>query len=557
MTEPRAAETGSSADEPTAAAPTPPPVEAGRRGGRASLLVGTGILASRLTGLVRTSVLGHFLGVGDAADAWMAAFRIPNLLQNLFGEGVLSASFIPVYARLLARGERDEARRVANAVAGILALATSLLVVAGIAATPFLIDVVAPGFEGAKRELTIRLVRILFPGAGLLVFSAWCLGVLNSHRRFLLSYIAPVVWNAAIVAALLITGGGAGESALVVAAAWGSVAGSLLQVVVQLPTVVRLAGRIRPTLARDTDGVRQTLRNFGPVFVGRGVVQISAYVDMMLASLVGTGAAAILGFAQTLYVLPVSLFGMAVSAAELPAMASALGSDEEVAATLRARLAAGAARIAFFIVPSAVAFLAFGDLLAGALFESGAFDRRASLWVWATLAGYAIGLLATTHGRLYSSGFYALNDTRTPLRYAVVRVALSAALGWAAALTLPDALGVDPLWGVAGLAAASGIAGWVELALLRRALRRRIGVLPSGAALLLRLGLAAGAGAAAAWGVRVLLGGGAPLRAEAVLVAAVFGMTYFALCWALGVPAMRDVVTGLRRRAGGGSAAGG
>ncbi|HEX6057943.1 MAG TPA: murein biosynthesis integral membrane protein MurJ, partial [Gemmatimonadaceae bacterium] len=497
------------------------------------------------------------LGVGDAADAWMAAFRIPNLLQNLFGEGVLSASFIPVYARLLARGERDEARRVANAVAGILALATSLLVVAGIAATPLLIDLVAPGFEGAKRELTVRLVRILFPGAGLLVFSAWCLGVLNSHRRFLLSYIAPVVWNAAIVAALLVTGGAAGESALVVAAAWGSVAGSLLQVAVQLPTVVRLAGRIRPTLARDADGVRQTLRNFGPVFVGRGVVQISAYVDMMLASLVGTGAAAILGFAQTLYVLPVSLFGMAVSAAELPAMASALGTEEEVAATLRARLAAGAARIAFLIVPSAAAFLAFGDLLAGALFESGAFDRRASLWVWATLAGYAIGLLATTHGRLYSSGFYALHDTRTPLRFAVVRVALSAALGWAAALTLPDALGVDPLWGVAGLAAASGIAGWVELALLRHALRRRIGVLPRGRALLPRLGLAAGAGAAAAWGVRLLLDGEAPLRVEAVLVASTFGLTYFAVCWALGVSAMRDVVAALRRRTGRGSAAGG
>ena len=165
------------------------------------------MLCSRLAGLVRTRVFSHYFGLqSDSADAFNAAFRIPNFLQNLFGEGALSASFIPVYAALVARGERREADRVAGAVASLLALVVSALVLVGVVATPLLISVVAPGFTGDKRELTIALVRILFPGAGLLVLSAWCLGVLNSHHRFLLSYAAPVMWNAAMIATLLAYG---------------------------------------------------------------------------------------------------------------------------------------------------------------------------------------------------------------------------------------------------------------------------------------------------------------------------------------------------------------
>ena len=166
-------------------------------------MVGTGILLSRIIGLVRNRVFAHYFGTSDAADAFNAAFRIPNFLQNLFGEGVLSASFIPVYAGLRARDQARDASAVAAAVAALLALTVSVLVLAGMLLAPWLIDLIAPGFTGEKRDATTRLVRILFPGAGLLVLSAWCLGVLNSHRRFFLSYVAPVVWNAAIIAALL------------------------------------------------------------------------------------------------------------------------------------------------------------------------------------------------------------------------------------------------------------------------------------------------------------------------------------------------------------------
>lgn len=497
-------------------------------------MVALGILLSRLVGLVRSRVFAHYFGTSDAADAFNAAFRIPNFLQNLFGEGVLSASFIPVYAGLHARGDEAEARRVAGAVAALLALVTSLLVLAGVLLTPWLIAIIAPGFEGEKREATIRLVRILFPGAGLLVLSAWCLGVLNSHRRFFLSYAAPVLWNLAIIASLIAFGRSRSQYPLAEIAAWGSVVGSLLQLLVQLPTVARLLHGIRPRLVRGSVQVGAVLHNFGPVFVGRGVVQISAYVDTVLASLLPTGAVAGLSYAQVLYTLPVSLFGMSVSAAELPAMASAVGSEDERAAYLRQRLGTGLRQIAFFVVPSAVAFLALGDVVAGALYQSGAFTRDMTVYVWGILAGSAVGLLASTMGRLYASTYYALQDTRTPLRFAVLRVALTIALGYLFALPLPRVLGLDQRWGAAGLTASAGIAGWIEFLLLRRALNARIGETGLPLGLAARLWGAACLGAAAAWALRAAVPIHHPVLAAIVLLT-VYGVVYFSVTGRLGV----------------------
>ena len=215
--------------------------------GRHAFLVASGILISRIVGLVRQRVFSHYFGQMDEADAFYAAFKVPNFLQNLFGEGVLSASFIPVYARLLAEGDEEESGRVAGAVGAILSLATSVIVLAGVLLTPYLIWIIAPGFQGAKRELTIHLVRILFPGAGLLVFSAWSLGILNSHRRFFLSYTAPVIWNVAMIATM-VAFRRHDLTTLAIYLAWGSVVGSALQFLVQLPTVLRLTRKLRFTL---------------------------------------------------------------------------------------------------------------------------------------------------------------------------------------------------------------------------------------------------------------------------------------------------------------------
>src|SRR6476661_176201 len=247
-------------------------------------MVAAGILLSRVLGLIRNRVFAHYLGTSDAADAFNAAFKIPNFLQNLFGEGVLSASFIPVYARMLGRDQDQEARRLAGAVFSILVLTTSVLVLIGVLVTPSLIAIIAPGFTGDKRAVTIQLVRVLFPGAGILVLSAWCLGVLNSHRRFFLSYTAPVLWNLAIIVTLVWFGRSVQGYQLAIYAAWGSVVGSALQFGVQLPVVLRLLRGLILNFDNGSEAVKTVVGNFLPVFVGRGVVQISAYVDTVLAS---------------------------------------------------------------------------------------------------------------------------------------------------------------------------------------------------------------------------------------------------------------------------------
>ncbi|HUX66696.1 MAG TPA: murein biosynthesis integral membrane protein MurJ [Terriglobales bacterium] len=502
---------------------------------RSAALVGSGILFSRLTGLVRERVFAHFFGNSDAADAFKAAFRIPNLLQNLFGEGVLSASFIPVYAALLAQDQDEEANRTAGAVLALLALCAATLVLLGVLATPYLIEVIAPGFHGAKRQLTIRLVRILFPGAGLLVLSAWCLGILNSHRRFFLSYVAPVAWNGAMITTLLVFGRHYPQYPLATLLALGSVVGSLLQVGVQWPAVRKLVGRLRLSLDHRSAHVRTVIKNFVPVFFSRGVVQISGYMDALLASLLPTGAVATLAYAQTLYMLPISLFGMSVSAAELPAMAGTVGAMAEVAPILQRRLNAGLRQITFFVLPSVAAFLAVGDVVVAAVYQGGAFHRQDVLYVWGTLAGAAVGLLASALGRLYSSTYYALRDTRNPLRYAAIRVALTIALGIVAAFWLPGWLGLAPRWGVAGLTLSAGLAAWVEFTLLLRGLRSRIGSTGLPLGFLLQVGGAALAAAFAARATLRALGPHGPWL-TALLVLGAYGAVYFAAAWALRLP---------------------
>ena len=518
--------------------------------GSHAFLVGAGILLSRIVGLIRQRVFAYYFGNSFAKDAFDAAFRIPNFLQNAFGEGALSASFIPVYAKLLKDGDEEEADKVAGAVFTLLALVTSLLVLGGVLTTPYLINIIAPGFEGARQELTLRLVRIFFPGAGLLVLSAWCLGVLNSHRRFFLSYTAPIIWNFAIIAALVGFGGwqSGGQmlseefgARLALMAAWGSVIGSALQFAVQLPTVFSLIKRLRLTLDFASTHLRTVVRNFLPVFVSRGVIQISAFVDQLLASYLPIGAVSALTFAQSIYTLPVSLFGMSVSAAELPAMSSATGSVEEIAGQLRRRLDGGLRQIAFFIVPSAMAFVALGDIIVGVLYRTGRFTDSDVLYVWGIIAGSATGLLASTLGRLYSSTYYALHDTRTPLRYAVLRIVASIGLGVLFALYLPPALGIDPRWGVAGLTIASGLAGWVEFFLLRRTLNRRIGRTGLTFSYISKLWFAAFLSAIIAWGIKILVGRRHPLLLAALILVP-YGLLYFAITTLFKLPEARSVV---------------
>jgi len=539
-----------------------------RLGGRGSSAVAAGIALSRLSGLLRESLLRSVLALGPAADAFAAALRIPNLLQNLLGEGSLSASFIPVYSRLLGEGRDDEAGRVAGAVAGLLAaLAGGLVVVSILAARPLAV-LLAPGFEGRRLDLTVDLLRITTGGLGLLVLSAWCLGVLNSHGRFFLPYVAPVLWNAAQVAVLAAAAfGDWSPREAAIALAWGLVAGGALQFGAHSSAVLRLAPDLRPSFGRGNAAVADVRRRFGPAVLGRGVLQLSGYLDLVLASLLVTGAVAGLLSAQMLYALPVALFATSVAVAELPEM-SRLAS----ASGLADRALAARRRTAFFVAFCTVAYLVLGESIVGALFGWGAFDADDTRAVALVLAAYSLGLPAVASSRIFQNTLYAVGDTSGPARIAAARVGLAAVVGIAlmfpldrvaahggALLTL-DGVGwfgplnasirtgsPDPHLGAVGLALGSACAAWLELALLSRRCRRSVDGTSGPTAVISRLAPATGAAVVVALGVRWATDG-LPAIAAAPIGLAVAGCTYVLVASATDVDEADLVIGPLRRR---------
>jgi putative peptidoglycan lipid II flippase len=532
------------------ASPVPRTTDEG--GGRAAGLVSAGILLSRVAGLVRERALAHFFGSSVWADAWKAALRLPNLLQNLLGEGTLSASFIPIYAGM-EEGQRNEAaRRFAGAVFGLLFVAAGVLVLVGMALAPLLVAVLLAGFPPEQQVRVVGLVRILFPMTGVLVLSAWTLGILNTHRRFFLPYVAPVLWNLSIIGALVVTGGMLGWTgdALLRAVAWGALAGGVLQFGVQLPAALRLLGGFRPSLSTRVEGVPQALRAFLPVVAGRGVVNLGGYADVFLASFLATGALATLGYAQALYMLPISLFGMAAAAGELPELARRRARGQDAEADTARAVQAGMERIAWFLVPSVVAYLALGDVVVAALYETGAFGAPEVRLAWAILGAYALGMGASATSRFLSSAYYAMGDTATPARVAVMRVVLALAVG--ASLMIPlDTLEVGGglRFGAVGLALGSAAGAWLELGLLRRGLGRRIGPHAPALGRMARLVGAALLAAGLAWAIREGLAGSWPEAhpvVEAILVLGPMGAAYLALTRAAGVPSPLAAL--LRRR---------
>jgi putative peptidoglycan lipid II flippase len=336
-----------------------------------------------------------------------------------------------------------------------------------------------------------------------------------------------VVWNLAMIATIWIYRAD-DLNTLAVKLAWGTVLGCVLQIAVQAPVVWRVAPSLRFRPEFRSLHIRDVLHNFGPVVLSRGVMQVSAFIDQAIASFLGEGAVSALGYAQSIYMLPVSLFGASISAAELPAMSS----TSDAADALRTRLNRGLRRIAFLVVPSAMAFFAFGDVITAVLYEGRRFTHADSIYVWAIIAGSGVGLLASTMGRLYQSTYYATRDTRTPLNFALIRLFLTGTLGYLCALPLPRLLQIDMQWGAAGLTASAGAAGWVEFALLRAALNRRLGPTGLPAALVAKLWTSAAAGAAAGWAIKLTIGPHHPfLVAVAVLIP--YGLIYFAVSWLL------------------------
>lgn len=543
------------------AMPAGDPNDSSRQARRGANAVAAGILLSRIAGLLREVVTARFLGVGAGVEAFKAALRIPNLLQNLLGEGVLSASFVPIYSQMVNEQRDDEGRALAGAVLGwLLVVAGTVVVLAVVFARP-ITRVLAWGLvEGTDRfELTVTLVRIVTPGIGLLVISAWCLALLNAHRRFFVAYVAPVLWNVAIIgavasAAIL----GLADTGVATAMAYGALIGSGLQALVQLPKVLRVTGTIRPTLRRSTPGLATVARRFSHVATGRGSVQLSAYIDLIAASLLAAGAIAAISYAQVLYLLPIGLFGMSIAASELPALATI---DHQDRKALVDRLEAGLDRIAFFVLPTTVVFVVLGDLVVGTVFGGGRFDADATTQVGIVLAAYALGLPASTSARLLQSALYGLGDARTPARAAMVRVTVATLVGVVAMLPL-DAWQVmggsfvqaaEPGWqiasvearssaasllrlGAVGLAIGAACGAWVEFALLRHRLKRSIGtvrMLGTQTQALVGASIIATGVALAVRGLPQL--SATSMRVNGLIGMGVVGVLYLAACHALGV----------------------
>ena len=556
-----------------------PPAKAKAGSGAAS--VAAGILSSRVLGVLRESTFAHYFGVGAHADAFTAALRVPNLLQNLLGEGALSAAFIPIYSRMLAEGREEDAGRFAGAIFGLLLAAASGLALLGIVLSKLLVIALAPGFvnDAAKVaagqlavnrfDLCVNAVRILFPMTGILVLSVWALGILNSHRRFFLPYFAPAVWNVALIASLIFTGswlvrqtGGSVRSlapdaltTLFYATCWGGVAGGVLQFLVQLPLVARVIRGFRLSFSTAVPGAREALTAWGPVVAGRGVVQLAGYMDLFLATLLFTGAPSADRNAQMLYLLPISLFGLSVAAAELPELSRLHGQGAEPA--LLQRVLRVLRSMAFLNIPTVIGYLCFGWLLIGALYRSGRFTVGDNWLVYLVLCGYALGILATTSSRLLQNTFYALGESKVPARIAVQRVTTSILV----ALPLMFLLDRYPLslligakagalrLGSVGLSTASAAGAWLEVLRLRGQLRRRLPGfdLPwRDDARMIGIALAAALPAALLWWLLPPLS----VRLTAPLVVGVFGVAYFAIAKLAGVEEAADFLAGVGRRLG-------
>jgi putative peptidoglycan lipid II flippase len=531
-----------------------------RLGSRGATRVALGIAASRALGLVREVLIARFLGVGAWADVFRTALRGPNLLQNLLGEQTLSAAFIPVYSRMEEAGAHEDAARFAGAVFGFLLALVAGLVLAGELLAEPIVALLSSGYLGDaaaiavgeatvdRFPLAVAAVRWIFPMVGLLVLSAWTLAVLNSHRRFLLPYLAPALWNAAIIAALWSVGSGAwsapsssvSQARILQAACVGALLGGALQFLVQLPAALRCLASFRPSFDRRARGVREAWGAFLPLVTGRGAVQLSSYLDNWLASFLRVGAQSALGFAQGLYLLPISLFGMSVAAVELPELARH-GADGTATAD---RLAPAVRQAAFLAIPAAVGYLCFGHLIVRALFGGGSFGP-ASIWLVAVILGaYAAGMPASILTRQLNNLFFAAGRTRWPARVALERMALSAAVGTVLMLGLdryplsrwvaagPAEGGLH--WGGLGLAVGAALGAWYELARMRRAARRQwpSARLPAGRLLeLAGLALLAAAPAALAWRFLPALHAAATLA----IVLAVYVVGYLAVTRALGI----------------------
>ncbi|HET7738647.1 MAG TPA: murein biosynthesis integral membrane protein MurJ, partial [Tepidiformaceae bacterium] len=416
------------------------------RGGLAlaAAIVAFGFIGSRFLGVIRTSAVANAFGSGPELDAYLVAFRIPDLIFQVLAGATLASAFIPVFSRVIRRDGEERAWQLASASLNLIVLATAALCVVAFILAPWLVPLTAPGLELESKAVSLTRLMLLSP----LIFAAsgMVTGILNARQRFLLAALAPMLYNLAIIFGALVLAGPWGIEGL----AAGVVAGAFLHLAVQLPGLVRERMRYRLTLDWRNPDVREVARLMAPRVVGLAAAQVNFIVTVYFASKIAPGAISNLTFAWSLAILPLGLFGMAISTAVFPTMADQAAGEEREA--MQRTLSRSLRAIMFLSVPAALGLALLAEPIAQLVLQRGEFTSADTSAVAGALAFYCIGIVPMAGIEIHSRGFYALSDTRTPVLFAVVAMLITLVL---------SAL----LWdrhGLEGLAFAVSAAAWVE-----------------------------------------------------------------------------------------------
>ncbi len=434
---------------------------------KATSLVGGMTLLSRILGFARDMVLARYFGAGMVMDAFLVAFKIPNFMRRTFGEGAFNNAFVPVISEYKTTREHEEVRELADRVAGTLGLVLLVITVFGVIAAPVLVWMFAAGFSDhqSQYELTVSMVRVTFPYLMFISLTAFAGGILNTYGKFGVPAFTPVLLNVVMIAAAIWM---APHFAIPgMALAWGVFIAGVLQLLFQLPFLLRLKFLPRPKLAHGHEAVKRIMKLMLPALFGSSVTQINMVVDTLIASFLATGSISWLYYSDRLMEFPLGVFSIALGTVILPNMAQhfAAKSDSGFSATLDWALRLTAVVVA----PAAVGLLCLAGPVLVTLFHYGHFNTLDARMASASLSAYAFGLLGFTLVKVCAPGFYARQDTRTPVRIGVISVIANILLN--IMITIPWAMsGMRAPH--AGLALATSLAAFINAWLLYRGLRR-------------------------------------------------------------------------------------
>ncbi len=435
---------------------------------KAAGVVGLWTVSSRVLGFVRDMITALFLGAGPGADAFFVAFRIPNLLRRLFAEGALSAAFIPIYCETIQKKGHAEAARLAAITFTFAAIALAVITLLGMAFSPFIVSVIAPGFAGdpSKLALTVSLNRIMFPYIFFISLVALASGALNSLGHFGAPAAAPNILNLCMIGSVLIFSGNSGTPAYY-ALAWGVVVSGVLQLALQIPFLRSHDVTLRPSLNFRHPELRRIGRLFVPAAFSGAVYQINVLLGTVLASLLPVGGVSWLYYADRVVELPLGVFAIALGTAVLPSMSRQAGAGD--LAGLSRSTAFALRLIAFFTIPASIALVILRVPIIAVLFQRGLFTFRDTLATATALLGYTVGLWAFSGLKVITQAFFSLKDTKTPLWVAIISVTVNVTAG---------VLMLKP-WGHGGLALATSLAAAVNIVLLFRLLMKRLPIFPA------------------------------------------------------------------------------